>query len=267
MRIIRTFLPLVVACLFVAQVSCSSKSKPADNQPANVAATPVAEATPAEELEEGDTQFSAEARAAFERGQDLSQMDHDEEAIEAFKQAVNLEPGYAEAYFRMAYSYTVLGKKDEAEAAFEKAAKAYEKFTHKNPKNARAQFNMGLAYGKLLKPEEAVKALKQAVKLAPENGEFYYELGLAQSKLADYDEALNAFQKAIDLDPDLSYRAEEDIEKAKLGKQRKDGILKQQETLLKKKGKPRNTNSTENTNVAPPKEPRKNPTPAPPPTP
>lgn len=262
MRINRIFLMLALACLFLAQASCSSKNKPVDNTAANVSATPVAEATPSEVLEEGDAQFSAEARAAFERGKDLSLRDHDDEAVEAFKQAVNLEPDYAEAFFRLAYSYTALGKKDEAKDAFEKAAKAYEKFVRKNPKNARAHFNMGLAYSKLLKPEEAVKAFKQAVKLEPENGEFYYELGLAQSKLAEYDQALNAFQKAIDLDPD-NYRAGEAMEKAQIGKQRKDAILKQQEALLKKRGKQANTNSTDNGNVAP----IKNPTLGPPPPP
>lgn len=246
----RNLLTLALAGLFLAQASCSSKSKSVDNTAANVAATPVAEATPSEALEEGDAQFSAEARAAFERGKDLSLRDYDEEAIAAFKQAINLEPDYAEAFFRLAYSYTALDKKDEAKDAFEKAAKAYEKFVRKNPKNARAQFNMGLAYSKLLKPEEAVKALKQAVKLEPENGEFYYELGLALSKLAEYDQALNAFQKAIDLDPD-NYRAGEAMEKAQLGKQRKDSILKQQEALLKKKGKQANANSADGGNIAP----------------
>ncbi|HYO91490.1 MAG TPA: tetratricopeptide repeat protein, partial [Pyrinomonadaceae bacterium] len=215
---------LALISLGLAQAGCSSK-KPApteNNAIIAVVESPEAEATPAEipeDDEEGEAGTSnSEALAAFERGKDLSLRDQDQEAVEAFQQAIAADADYAEAYFRMAYSYTALAKKDDATEAFEKAAKAYEKYVRKHSKDARAHFNMGLAYSKLLKPAEAVKAFRQAVKLEPENGEFHYELGLSLSKLAEYDQALIALQKSMDLDPD-NFRAGEAIEKAKLGKQ------------------------------------------------
>lgn len=259
---------LLLVCLGLAQAGCSSKRQmAATDAPANAAITPTAEATPAEEPEQSDTgTANSEARAAFERGKELSLRDEDEEAVKAFQQAVTSDPDYAEAYFRMGYSHTALGQKDEATAAFEKAAKAYEKYLRTHPKNARAYFNMGLAYGKLLKPEEAVKAFRQALKLEPENGEFYYEMGLSLSKLAEYDQALTALQKAIDIDPD-NFRAGEALEKAQLGKQRKDAIIKQQEALQKKRGggnqNANNSNTPANANLTP----KSNPTPGPPPPP
>src|ERR1051325_7146753 len=138
----------LLACLALAGAACSSKSRTAmTDANMNVAASPGADAAPLEDPEQENAGTnSPQARAAFERGKELSLRDQDEEAVEAFKQAVNIDPDYAEAYFRMAYSYTALGKKDEAADAFEKAAKAYEKYVRGHAKDARAHFNMGLAY-------------------------------------------------------------------------------------------------------------------------
>lgn len=264
----RILLMLALACLGVAQLNCSSKPQATNpNSLANTTPSPEVSKVPAEADDEGEAAAgtsNSEALAAFEHGKELSLRDQDEEAVKAFQQAITLDPDYAEAYFRLAYSQTALGQKDEATESFGKAAKAYEKYLRSHSKDARAQFNMGLAYSRLLKPEEAVKAFRQAVKLEPENGEFHYELGLSLSKLAEYDQALSALQKAIDLDPD-NFRAGEAIEKAKLGKQRKDAMMKQQEALLKKKEGAQNKNSNNsnnanNANAAP----KTNPTPAPP---
>jgi len=46
---------------------------------------------------------------------------------DAFKKATDLDPGLAEAYFRLGLAHDALGDKQEAEEAYKKAIDAYKK--------------------------------------------------------------------------------------------------------------------------------------------
>lgn len=167
-----------------------------------------------------------------------------ENAINAFRQAVKINPDFAEAYFKLGIAYSLFekeststepveeekptpakkGKKDipklsAADKAFENAAKVYEKILKKNPKDEQAQYNLGRAYNKLNKDKEAEKALREAVKLKPDNAEFLTELGAILMKLAQYDEAVTVLNKAVKLD-DTNLQAQDLLEKADAGKKR-----------------------------------------------
>jgi Flp pilus assembly protein TadD len=171
-----------------------------------------------------------------------------ENAINAYRQAVKLNPDFAEAFFKLGIAYTLrekeeynspdLSKEAEptptpkkgkgknavpeltvAEKAFESAAKVYEKILKKNPKDDQAQYNLGRAYNKLNKDKEAEKALRQAVKLQPENAEYQLEFGSILIKLAQYDEAVTVLNKAVKLD-ETNLQAQDLLEKAEAGKKR-----------------------------------------------
>jgi len=47
-----------------------------------------------------------------------------EEAIQAYRRALQLRPGYAEAHYYIGQIYADLGKKDEAQKAYHAALKA-----------------------------------------------------------------------------------------------------------------------------------------------
>ncbi len=194
------------------------------------------------------TSEQSEARTLLEKGKELFRQDHDKEAAETFQKALDLDPDFAEAHFRLGLTYAAQGQKEKAEEEYARAVEAYKKHVRTNQKDADAFFNMGLAYAKLSKHDEAVKALRQAVKIETEDGDMYYELGTELSKIAQYQEAVAAFQKAIDLDPD-NYRALEALDKAKEGAERIKVLQKRQEELLKKEAAKRANANGSNSNV------------------
>jgi tetratricopeptide (TPR) repeat protein len=236
------FTILAVVCLALGLISCGSKNEqPAAN--ANSPVIPTTAEVPAEEedLPEQLTAEQVEARRVFEQGNELARKDEDQAAAEIFQKAISLDPDFPEAHLRLAMSFEVLGKKDEAQEEYKKAAEAYQKFVRRNQKDAKAHFNMGLAYNRLGKPEESVKAFRQAVKLEPENSDSQYELGIAYGKARLYQESYNALQKAAELDPD-NYRAQEALEQAKINLQRWQAMVKQQEAIARRQA-PKNANS------------------------
>lgn len=244
---------LAIMCLALALASCGGKTEqPAINSnSSNTAAT--TDGTNGESVPRELTAEQVEARKFVEQGNELARKDEDQAAADIYQKAISLDPDFPDAHLRLAMSFEVLGKKDEAEEEYKKAAEAYQKYVHHNQKDATAHFNMGLAYNRLGKPEEAVKAFRQAVKLEPENSDSQYELGIAYGKTRLYQESVNALEKALEIDPD-NYRAQEALESAKINLQRWQAMVKQQEALAKKQGaKNANAaNANTNANLSPP---------------
>ncbi len=233
--------------------NCTDNSANNSNQPnVSVITAPTAETgqentnvkpaeTPLPDFTDADT--------AFAEGNKLFDANENEKAVDAYKQAVKLNPDFAEAYFKLGIAYSLLeneqeasenpdetptpkpakskkGKKDappptKANKAFENAVKAYKKILVKNPKDDVSHFNLGRAYNKLNDDKEAEKSLRQAVKLKPDDSEYQTELGAILIKLAQYDEAVSALKKAIKLD-ETNLQAEEMLEDAQAGKKRVD---------------------------------------------
>src|SRR5438105_8639760 len=197
-------------------------------------------------------QPDGDARALFDRGVDAYRHDRDQEAVEDLQKAVQLEPDFAEAHYRLGLALHATGQRDEADKAFGEAVKAYEKLTRQEPKNPDAYYFLGLCYEKLDKYDDAARALKEAVRNlsdADENrDDKYYELAVVEYKLAKYDEAVAALNKALEINPN-NYPAADLLEKARAGAQRVEEIRKHQEQLLKQKNANANTNANGNSNA------------------
>ncbi|MBE7517432.1 MAG: tetratricopeptide repeat protein [Chloracidobacterium sp.] len=180
--------------------------------------------------------------AALAEGDRLFDTNETEQAIEAYKRAVELNPDLADAYFKLGVAYGLLEKqalrsgtsevvpgemkgnklvKTESDKMFEKAAAAYKKLVAASPDDAAAYFNLGRAYNKLNKDEEAEDALEKAVKLNPEDTEYQTELGAIRIKLAKYHQAIGPLKKALELDAE-NVEAEELLEDAEAGARRID---------------------------------------------
>jgi tetratricopeptide (TPR) repeat protein len=188
-----------------------------------------------------------DATTAFTEGNKYFDKNETEKAIEAFKQAVKLNPDLAEAHFQLGVALALLEKeaesttkinepeptktpkkgkepvapKKESEKAFENAVKAYQKVLAKNPKDDAAHFNLARSYNKLNKDKEAEKAIRQAVKLKPEDSEYQTELAAILIKFAKYDEAVTVLKKALKLD-ETNSQAQDLLEKAEAGKKRQE---------------------------------------------
>jgi tetratricopeptide (TPR) repeat protein len=197
-------------------------------------------------------QPDGDARELFERGVDAYRHDRDDEAVEALQKAVQLDPDFAEAHYRLGLALHATGQKEEADKAFGDAVKAYEKLTRQEPKNADAYYFLGLCYEKLDKFEDAARALKDSVRNLSESDENrddkYYELAIVEYKLAQYDEAVAALNKALEINPD-NYPAADLLEKARNGAQRVEEMRKHQEQMLKQKNANQNANQNSNANA------------------
>ena len=228
--------PFIIAAIVISAVLFSQgcwRKKPASLD-ANASAGTVASS-------EGER---SRAQTLVESGRELYRTDQDEKAVEAFAEATRLDPELAEAHFRLGLAYDAVGKEDEAEAAYKKAAEKYRKQfqSNDNDKDAEGRYNLGQAYAGLHQYSDAIREYRQAARLKPDDSDIYYDLGVALSKLANYDEAVSAFSKSLEIDPE-NYRAEDALEEAREGAKRIRAGKKHQEHLQKKQKKDDSENS------------------------
>ncbi len=243
------FQAIIFLCALVCQVACSSSTVPQGETDPAPSANLITEATPA--VVTSDAPPPSDARGFFELGVRAFQNGDDARAAEAFKQAVTLEPDFAEAHIKLGNAYAVLGEREAATEAYEQAVERCEKLVRQDSKNAEAHFNLGIAQGKLGDYDESIKALKQAVKLDEADAAKHYELGFAHSKVAQYKEAVAELKEALERDSE-NYRVRDLLEKAEADLKRQTASLKYLEQLEKTKtGKNENRQSTGNSNSTP----------------
>jgi tetratricopeptide (TPR) repeat protein len=250
----KVFIILFFATFIFGLLNCANtptaNNSDLSNANSQVNAAPTAETNEIANVKAKETPLPifTDANQAMAEGDKLFDASENEKAIEAFKQAVKLNPDLAEAYFKLGITYSLWEKentstetpveeptpakppkkvrkdvpvKTESDKAFENAVKAYKKILAKNPDDDIAQFNIGRSYNKINEDKEAVKALRQAVKLKPEDSEYQTELGAILIKLAQYQEAVSVLKKALKLDENNS-QAEQLLEKAEAGRKRID---------------------------------------------
>ena len=216
---------IVIFLLVWGQAACSRKQKAVN---ANTSVSAESSRT----IEADRTQ----ARVFLDEGKEFYRTDQDEKAVEAFQQAIKLDPELAEAHFRLGLAYDAIGKEKEAEDAYKKAVEKYKKYLEANSKDSDAHYNLGQAYAGLHLYSEAIREYRQATHLKDDDADMFYDLGTALMKLAQYDEAAAAFSKSLEIDPE-NYRAEDALDEAREGVQRIKAGKKHQEDLFKKQQK------------------------------
>src|SRR5882762_155343 len=98
------------------------------------------------------------------------------EAVEAYREAVRLRPGYGLAYTGLGDVYFVDLKQ------YRQSVPAYEQSIRISPNNARVRYNLGWCYNDLSRFAESSEQLREAVRLKPEYVEAHSELGFAYLK-------------------------------------------------------------------------------------
>ena len=122
-------------------------------------------------------------------------------AVEAFKQAIRIDPDDADAHYNLGVVYGKLGfHKDEIEA--------YKQAIRIDPNNAHAYYNsyynLGIAYGQLGFYKDAIAAFKQAIYIDPDDPEAHYNLGITYILIGDRNSALNEYKILKKLDINLA---------------------------------------------------------------
>jgi tetratricopeptide (TPR) repeat protein len=140
------------------------------------------------------------ARAAAERmgtGKALYEQHRYAEAEAAYKEAIRLNPGLADAHSSLGFALRSLGRYAEAEAACRKAIRL-------NPGLADAHNALGGALHMLGRYAEAMAAFREAIRLNPGLARAHSNLGGALYMLGRYAEAVAACREAIRLDLGLA---------------------------------------------------------------
>ena len=121
-----------------------------------------------------------------------------ERAISEDNRALEISPGYGDAYCSRANAYYYLGEYDKAIADYDKAIGL-------KPRNADFYFNRGFAYGKKGDIDSAISDWTQTIRLDPHNagahynrGFAYYRQGSLEQAVSDYTSALSIYPKYTD---------------------------------------------------------------------
>ena len=131
------------------------------------------------------------------KGNALAELERYDEAIEAFNEAIRLDPNDPQTWSAKGISLMMQGKYDGAIKAYDEAIKL-------DPNDALIWNSKGIALGKQEKYDEAVEAFNEAIKIDPNYAGDWNNKGNALAELERYDEAIEAFNEAIRLDPNYA---------------------------------------------------------------
>jgi len=120
-----------------------------------------------------------------------------EEAVGCFRQAVALNPQYAEGHSNLGNALRTQGRTKEAIASLEKAIGI-------KPDYPEAHHNLGLALMQAGRLDEALARLQRAVELKPEFAEAHNSLAVALLTQQRPQEAIGALRRAIQLKPAMA---------------------------------------------------------------
>lgn len=132
----------------------------------------------------------------FEVGLQLHQNGQYEQALMAYKNVLETDPGSAPVHYNIGQIYQVRGDLLGAIGEYDKALAT-------NPELVPAIYNRALAYRDQGKNAEAIKGLETVVSREPNNVGALYNLGnilIAQGRVVDGTKLVN---RAIELDPSL----------------------------------------------------------------
>lgn len=115
------------------------------------------------------------------------------EAIEAYQQAIELDPGHAAAHINLGTLYYNRQNYAQAEAHYRNAVEADSKY-------ALAYFDLGNVLDETGRLQEAIRSYKQALVLAPTYADAHYNLALAYEKLKQPRRALPHWRSYVKLD-------------------------------------------------------------------
>jgi tetratricopeptide (TPR) repeat protein len=135
-----------------------------------------------------------EARASFERANELRDGGRLDEAAAAYREAIRIDPGFAEARNNLG---SVLGRQGRAAEAVEEISKAIEIA----PDLSAAHNNLAIVLAMQGDTEQAARHFAQVLRLDPRDTTAHFNLGLLlarQGKLAD---AIAHFEEVLRIEP------------------------------------------------------------------
>lgn len=148
-----------------------------------------------------------EAFALFQNGVELAKADKLEEAIDAFRKAVELKPDFAEAHINLGLLLYQQGKPDEAEKALLKALELKPEEPRTKETLAKIYFKNAKELLQLDKIDEALEKLKLSSGFNPNDPFTHYLFGYAYAQKGMKEEAIKSFETFLQLEPNAPQAA------------------------------------------------------------
>jgi len=148
-----------------------------------------------------------EALALFQNGVSLAQADKLEEALDAFRKAVELKPDLAEAHINLGLLLYRQGKADEAEKALLKALELKPEESKTKEALADIYFEKAKELLQLDKIDEALEKLKLSSGFNSNYPFTNYLLGYAYTQKGMKEEAIKSFEAFLQLEPNAPQAA------------------------------------------------------------
>jgi tetratricopeptide (TPR) repeat protein len=120
-----------------------------------------------------------------------------DDAIAAYRTALQLRPDYALAHTNLGYALMLQGKIDEAIDQYRAALQA-------NPHSAPAHTNLGSGLLQRGDTSEALSHFEEALRIDPASAEAHYNIGRVSQARGDFAEAIVHYRDAVRLKADLS---------------------------------------------------------------
>ena len=128
-----------------------------------------------------------------QKGMDLYRKQQYSEAVTAFRNALDLNPDFAEAWNNIGQVYGDQGNTEEWLRALNKAI-------HLDPSNGYAFNNLGIYHYNRGEYQKALECFQKSTKLEPKMAIAWNNLGNAHYHVGDISAALENFQKSVSLD-------------------------------------------------------------------
>ena len=119
------------------------------------------------------------------------------EAIEQYRAALRVAPNFARAH-------TNLGEALQQQGRVEEAMEAYRESIHIQPDFAGAHYNLGVALRSQGRVREAMKHYRAAIAHDPKSAEAHLNLGEALQSIDRLDEAIRHYWLALEIKPDFA---------------------------------------------------------------
>jgi protein O-GlcNAc transferase len=118
-------------------------------------------------------------------------------AIDSYKQAIKINPDYADVYNNMGITLRDKGDSELAIGCYKQAIKI-------RPDYADAYHNMGVSLRDIGDVESAIDCYKQAIQIRPDHADAYNSLGISLRDKGDVESAIDCYKQAINIKPDYA---------------------------------------------------------------
>lgn len=154
-------------------------------------------------------------RAQSNLGNAYLAIDDTARAIKQFKRSIDIDSGYAHAYYNLAITYKRMGK-------YEEALSMFYRLTHQPPWYAHPHYHLGATLALMERYEESIPHFWDEINTNPGYAEAYHHLGFAYEQVGKPDSAVWAYEKAIAMEPEAMVHAIHRLAKVYIDRGQKD---------------------------------------------